>query len=135
MRARSFAWVVLTGSLAVAMPVLAHHSTAAEFDQTKPLTLKGAITKMEWRNPHAWLYIDVNQSDGSVVAWALELASPNTLMRQGWRKDALPVGAEVTVEGFNAKEGVFPRPTAVTRYVTLADGKQLFAGPANEAGR
>ncbi len=115
-----------------AVPGRAHHSTAAEFDETKPLTLKGAITRMEWRNPHAWLFIDATEPDGSVVSWALELASPNALMRRGWRRDDLPVGTQVTVEGFRAKDGVFPRPTAVTRNVILPDGKKLFAGTTEQ---
>ena len=111
--------------LLAATEVIAHHSFSAEFDAAKPVTLKGTITKMEWINPHCWLHIDVTEPDGTVVTWALEFALPQSLYRRGWRKSDLPFGAEVTVEGYLAKDGT---PTANASTVTLADGRRLFAG-------
>jgi hypothetical protein len=103
----------------------AHHAFAAEFDAQKPVTLNGTIVRMEWFNPHAWLYIDVREPDGKTTQWALEFSSAGSLTRRGWRTDDLPVGAEVTVEGYRAKNG---SNTANARTVQLADGRRLFAG-------
>jgi len=103
----------------------AHHSFAAEYDGTKPITLTGAITKMLWSNPHAWVYVDVKSPDGKVVNWAFETGQANALYRRGWKKTDLPVGAVVTIEGFLAKDG---SPTVNATNITLPDGRQLFAG-------
>jgi hypothetical protein len=111
--------------LAVSGPVFAHHQFASEFDADKRVTLKGKIVKMVWVNPHAWLYIDVTEPDGKVVPWALEFGVPRRLIRLGWRKEDLPVGAIVTVEGFLAKNG---SNTANAEKVILPDGRALFAG-------
>jgi hypothetical protein len=111
-------------------PLAAHHSTAAEFDLDKPVTVKGTLTKIDWINPHCWIHIDVKNPDGTVVSWAFETGGPIQLMRQGWRRTDLPIGAEVTIRGFEAKPGVFAKPSGTTRSVTLPDGKQLFNGPA-----
>ena len=111
--------------LAASGPVLAHHQFSSEFDANKKVTLTGTVTKMAWVNPHAWLYIDVAQPDGKVVPWALEFGIPRTLIRQGWRKEDLPAGAKVVVEGFLAKNG---SNTANANKVTLVDGRVLFAG-------
>ena len=105
--------------------LFAHHAFAAEFDAQKPVTLKGAIVKMEWFNPHAWLYIDVKEADGKATQWALEFSSAGQLTRRGWRMGDLPVGAEVTVEAYRAKNG---SNTANAATVQLADGRRLFAG-------
>lgn len=105
--------------------LLAHHAFAAEFDAQKPVTLKGTIVKMEWYNPHAWLYIDVKDPDGKSTQWALEFSSAGQLTRRGWRMGDLPVGTEVTVEGYRAKNG---SNTANAATVQLADGRRLFAG-------
>ena len=92
--------------LAVALPVVAHHSGAAEFDSTKKIDLTGTVTKMEWVNPHAHFFIDVKGADGKVVNWNLELASPSILIRNGWRKDSLKEGDTVTISGSQARDGL-----------------------------
>jgi uncharacterized protein DUF6152 len=108
----------------------AHHSFAAEYDNKKPVTLKGTVAKVEWTNPHARFYIDVKDENGKVTTWNLELASPNVLVRQGWSRHTLNVGDQVTVEGSQAKDG---SQMANARTVTLADGKKIFAGSVSEA--
>ena len=104
----------------------AHHSFSAQFDAEKPLMMIGTVTKVEWRNPHAWFYIDVEDKDGNVANWGMELASPNTLMRQGWSRSSMKVGDAVTVEGFHARDG---SNTGNARVITLnATGKTLSIG-------
>ena len=104
---------------------VAHHSFAAEFDASQPVTLKGTVTKIEWINPHVWLHVDVEAPDETVVSWAIEGAAPNSLIRRGVRKDTLPLGVEITVEGYRAKSG---RPVANGRTITWPDGVSLFLG-------
>ena len=120
------------GGLAIALalcvpvvPVFAHHSFAAEFDGKKEITLSGVVTKVDWVNPHAYIYVDVKGDNGTVVNWALETGAPNMLYRQGWRKDDLKVGDMVTFEAFLAKDGSH---TAAARQVKLPDGRKVFAG-------
>jgi hypothetical protein len=114
---------------------LAHHSFAAEFDAQKPVTLKGTVVKWEMINPHAWITIEVTGSDGKTVQWMIETSNPNGLMRLGWSKRSLKPGDEITVEAYRAKDG---SNTANAARVTLADGRQVFAGssgtPAGTAG-
>lgn len=125
--------VFLSGILLAlgAVPVLAHHSFAAEYDSSKPVMLKGAVTKMEWQNPHARFYVDVADEAGKVTNWELELGSPNGLMRRGWTRNSLKPGDTVTVEGYLAKDG---SKLANARNVTLADGRKIFAGAADDGG-
>jgi hypothetical protein len=110
---------------AAALPALAHHSFAAEFDSDKPVQITGAVTKVEWLNPHARFYVDVKDEQGNVVNWNIELGPPLILKRLGWRQDSLKIGDQVTVEGYSAKDG---SKMANAKKVTLADGRSVFAG-------
>jgi hypothetical protein len=117
------------GLLLAASPLAAHHSFAAEYDAGKPVTLKGKVTQVEWINPHSWVHIDVTGEDGKVVNWSCETAPPNTLYRQGWRRNSLKEGDEVIVEGFAAKDASH---TLTARTVQTPDGKRLLAGSASD---
>jgi len=103
----------------------AHHAFAAEFDGNKPIKLRGTVAKMDWINPHAWLYLDVKGTDGKVTTWMLELGPPNALIKRGWTKKDVPAGLELIVDGYLAKDGAM---RANARDITFPDGKKLFAG-------
>src|SRR5437762_3515726 len=118
-------WAAIIMVLATASPALAHHSFAAEYDTTKPITITGTVTKLEWVNPHARFYVDVKEPDGSTTNWAFELGSPNLLIRYGFTRDLLKIGSEVTVEGYQAKDA---SKVASTKTVKLPDGKVMSAG-------
>ena len=119
--------VVMVGvSLLLAgVPVVAHHSFAAEFDSAQPVTLSGTVTKMEWINPHAWIHLDVKKPDGKVESWEIETGNPSALIRRGFNRNSLPPGVEITVQGFRAKDGGM---RANGRDLTFKDGKKLFVG-------
>jgi hypothetical protein len=117
--------VGVVGLLFSVIPASAHHAFAAEFDAKKGIKVSGTITKLEWSNPHAWLYVDVKDDSGKVTNWSFELGSPNGLVREGWRRSSLKEGDHVTIEGFLAKDG---SNTANAHSVTLPDGRKVFAG-------
>jgi Family of unknown function (DUF6152) len=120
--------VVLAGCLAIvlaAVPVSGHHAFAAEFDATKPIKLRGTVAKMEWINPHSWIHLDVRRPDGKVERWMIEGGPPNALYRRGFTKDSLPIGIEILVEGFRAKDGSLK---GNGRDLTFSDGRRLFVG-------
>jgi len=130
---RTVGIVFAAGALLLATaPVWAHHAFSAEFDTEKPVKFKGTVTKMEWINPHAWIHIDVKGEDGKVTEWMIEAAAPNSLLRRGWTKNSLPVGTEIVVEGFQAKDSANRANGSV---ITFTDGRKLFIGnPAGDPG-
>jgi Family of unknown function (DUF6152) len=118
-------------TLLAAVSLQAHHSFSAEFDGSKPVELKGVVTKIEWTNPHVYFYVDVKDEKGNVVNWGCETANPGSLLRQGWKRDSLKVGDHVIVAGYLAKDG---SKLADARVVTLADGRRVFGGTPGDGG-
>ena len=117
--------IALAGIAWGASTLSAHHAFAAEFDATRPIKLKGTVVKMEWINPHTWIHLDVKTPKGTVERWMIEGGPPNALYRRGFNKDSLPVGSEILVEGFRAKDGSM---RGNGREITFSDGRRLFVG-------
>jgi len=125
MRTKTILAVAALVVAASVAPVLAHHAFNAEFDATKPIKFQGTVTKMLWVNPHAWIYVDVKKPDGSVEEWMIETGTPNTLLRRGLTKEALKAGTQITVDGYQSKDGSL---RANGRDLTLPNGQTLFLG-------
>ncbi len=124
--------IAVLGLLLAALPAPAHHAFGSEFNVDKPIALRGTVTMMEWVNPHSWIHIDVKGADGTVVNWMIEGGSPNSLLRLGFTKNAVLPGMEIVVDGYQAKDAT---NKAVGKALTFADGRQLFLGGSEPAGR
>jgi len=122
---------LMGGLLFVSMPVLAHHSFMAEFDQRQPVNVEGVVTAVKWQNPHTFFYVDVTDGNGKTVNWALETGSPNALTLRGWTRETMKQGDRVSVRAYRAKDG---GKLAAARSVTLADGRTLFGGQMDDGG-
>ena len=125
----NLAVMIMSVATVLAAPVWAHHSFTAEYDAAKPITLQGKVTKMDWVNPHVWIHLEVKNQDGSVTGWMVEGGSPNALLRRGFTRDSLPLGTELVVKAFLAKDGTH---LANGQQLTLTDGKKLFLGSSGE---
>jgi hypothetical protein len=124
--------VVIAGAggllMALAVPVVAHHAFSAEYDSTKPVTLRGTVKKMEWINPHSWMTLEVKAADGRVETWEVEAGAPNSMFRRGFNRDSLPVGTDLVVHGYQAKDG---KNRANGGSITFQDGRTVFLGGSN----
>ena len=129
------AYLTLAAGLIVlaAVPVLAHHSIDAEFDRSKPITVSGTVTKIEWMNPHIWIYLDVKDKDGKMVKWQFEGGPPNALRRGGWNRESLKEGDQVTIKGVMSKvQAGLSATTGNAQEVTLPGGRKVLAGTADD---
>jgi len=125
MRTKLSLAVIAIGVLLPGETTIAHHAFSAEFDADRPLHLEGTVTRTEWINPHSWIHVDARGADGDVVSWAIECGAPNSLIRRGLNKNSIPVGTELIIDGFGAKDG---SNTANARDITLPDGSTFFVG-------
>jgi hypothetical protein len=116
---------IVGGVLLLGAAPAAHHAFSSEFDANKPLVLKGTVTKTEWINPHSWIHIEVKAADGKVESWAIECGAPNSLMRRGLNKNSIPIGTQIVVDGYQARDG---STTANAKDITTPDGKKFFVG-------
>jgi hypothetical protein len=129
MRRVAHTFLATVAALMLPCSVAAHHSFAAQFDGDKPVVLKGVITKVDWRNPHIWVYLDVREADGKVTKWECEGGAPNALTRQGWSREHLKLGEELTAEGWRAKNGTNTCNARTWRI----NGQAILAGSSNQA--
>lgn len=118
--------------LAAALPVAAHHSFATQYDAARPVEMRGTVTRVEWTNPHARIYLDVRDDKGEVGNWNFELASPNVLVRNGWKRDSLKPGDQIVIAGYLARAGV---RMGIAGTITDAAGRPLFASTSSDLGR
>jgi hypothetical protein len=118
--------IFLAGAVLAAFPAAGHHSFAAEYDSSAPITVKGTVTKVEWTNPHSYVYVDVRDVNGNVVNWAVEGYPPNTLRRTGFTRDLMKQGDMVTINGWKARDGA---NRMAARDVTFANGNKMYFGP------
>jgi uncharacterized protein DUF6152 len=130
-RKKTITFVSLLLVLFLSAPLLAHHAFSAEYDNTKPVKVQGVVSKVEWKNPHIWFYVDVKDAAGKVTTWGFSGGPPGMLQRRGITKDVLKIGDEIKVEGFQAKDG---SNNASGGNVTFADGRKVFAGSAEDPG-
>ena len=126
------AWVAAVLALLVVAPVAGHHSFAVEFDEQKPIALRGTVVKMDWMNPHCWIHLDVKRPDGTVAQWMVEGGAPNALLRRGWTKKSVLPGTEIRVEGYQSRNGELK---VSGRDVRFADGTKLFFDLPSNDGR